>query len=626
MACSLLFSSFSSEKVTEEMPIRRYYQMTDSLRRGWHSWDTRSMFTQLYLPEAFSVKVSLEDEEGREAADLRPGNLRRDAAEVHPGDHTHDNAYSEVDARWHGISVKLRSTATDDRLIMLLTPQPGNGDTGRIRIRPEYCWPYANTITERDRLAIDGVSHFMFSRCDNHARMEGGIVATGLQFHDGYYSCKASQPILVFTGDSLGMDEAERILNDRKQQFDEECARYGKNKELYRAIQSVLGWDTVYDPGEDIVVSPVNRNWNVRWAMVPNFGGFVLFDWDTYFASLMCSCFSRELAYSNAVEVTLSVDKCGFVPKSRSDHSNLTKDCSQPPVGSMAVWNIYRRFGEKWFLELLYPRLLTWNRWWPQARQTDGLLCWGSNPVRQRLGERRTGSTNHAVLESGLDNSTMYDEVKINKETWQLDYQDVGLTSLYVMDCDYLAMIARELGLKKDARELERRADFFRQNIQRFWCEEDGMFYNRNVETGEFSRHTSATNFYVLQAKAAKPEQARRIVEEHLRNEKEFWGEWVIPMTPKTEPGYKDQSYWRGRIWGPTNFLVYLGLRNYPDASVRKELVEKSARLLLKGWQENGYIFENWNAITGEGFAPSNSDCFYHWGALLGYMSLMEEE
>ena len=342
------------------------------------------------------------------------------------------------------------------------------------------------------------------------------------------------------------------------------------------------------------------------------------------FASFMFSKVSRELAYSNVVELTKSVDQCGFVPKSRSDHNSLTSDCSQPPVGSMAVWNIYSQFKEKWLLELLYLRLLTWNRWWPEARQTDGLLCWGSDLKRIRLGERGTGSTNHAIFESGLDNSSMYDGVKINPETGQLNLQDVGLTSMYVMDCEHLALIANELGYRKDARELRKRAKFFRKNIQRFWCEEDGMFYNINTETGEFNRRTSATNFYVLLADAATKEQSRRIVEEHLRNENEFWGEWVIPMSPRNDPAFQQQDYWRGRIWGPTNFLVYLGLRNYPDESVRKAFIDKSVRLMLKGWNEKGYIYENWNAITGDGGDRGSCDTFYHWGALLGFMALLD--
>ena len=610
-----------------EMPVRHYYRMLDSLKTGWNTWDTRSMFTQLYLPEAFSIKVALVDSKGEVASDLRAGNPRRDAAYVHPRDHIWDNSYSEVDATWHGVSVKLRSASDGDRLVMLLTPLEDHADAGgRLRIDPEYAWPNANEITGRDRLELDGKSGFIFTTRDRHVSMEGGIEAEGLEFLDGSYYCDPSSPVLVYAGGKTSFEEAGKLLDERKRAFEEECASYGGNGELYKAIHSILGWDTIYDPSDDIVVTPVSRNWNLRWSMVPDYGGYVLFDWDTYFASFMCSRVSRKLAYSNAIELTMSVDKCGFVPKSRSDHGSLTADCSQPPVGSLAAWNIYKRFGEKWFLEILYPRLLTWNRWWIEARQTDGLLCWGSNEKRIRLGERGTGSTNHGILESGLDNSSMYDDVRIDPETGQLNLQDVGLTSMYVMDCEYLSQIARELGHRRDARELRKRARTFRKNIRRFWCEEDGMFYNIRTEDGEFNRHTSATNFYVLLAKAATPAQAKRIVEEHLLNENEFWGEWVVPMSPKNDQAYQQQDYWRGRIWGPTNFLTYLGLKNYPDDSVRKALVEKSARLMLLGWNEKGYIYENWNAITGEGGDRSSCDTFYHWGALLGFMSLLEAE
>ena len=626
LICSVMPVAGSMTRRDDLAPVRNYYRMLDSLKTGWNTWDTRSMFTQLYLPEAFSVKLALVDAGGMVADDLRAGNDRKDAAYVHPYDHMVDNSYSEVDATWHGVSVKLRSTSEGDRLIMLVTPTEANTEAkGRIRIKPEYAWPNANHITGRDRLKLDEVSAFHFETRDRHVNMDGGILGAGLSLNEDCYYCSAGSPILVYTGEPITIDEAEKILARKKRIFEEDiCASYGKNKELYRAIHSILSWDTIFDPADDIVVTPVSRNWNLRWSMVKDYGGYVLFDWDTYFASFMFSKVSRELAYSNVVELTRSVDQCGFVPKSRSDHNSLTADCSQPPVGSLAVWNIYKQFKEKWLLELLYPRLLTWNRWWPEARQTDGLLCWGSNLKRIRLGERYTGSTNSAILESGLDNSSMYDGVKINPETGQLNLQDVGLTSMYVMDCEYLALIARELGHRKDARELRRRAKTFRKNIQRFWCEEDGMFYNIDTETGEFNRHTSATNFYVMLAGAATKEQERRIVEGHLMNEEEFWGEWVIPMSPKNDPAFHQQDYWRGRIWGPTNFLVYLGLRHYPDDSVRKAFIDKSVKLMLKGWDENGYIYENWNAITGEGGDRSNCDTFYHWGALMGFMALLD--
>ena len=74
---------------------------------------------------------------GNEVNDLRVGNKRdhaqgfdpawqKDAAYVHPWNHTYDGTYSEVDATWHGVSVKLRCAAEKDTLVMLVTPLEGN--------------------------------------------------------------------------------------------------------------------------------------------------------------------------------------------------------------------------------------------------------------------------------------------------------------------------------------------------------------------------------------------------------------------------------------------------------------------------------------------------------------------
>jgi putative isomerase len=49
----------------------------------------------------------------------------------------------------------------------------------------------------------------------------------------------------------------------------------------------------------------------------------------------------------------------------------------------------------------------------------------------------------------------------------------------------------------------------------------------------------------------------------------------------------------------------------------------KSFDLFLKEWSEKGH--ENYNAITGTGDDVTNSDRFYHWGALLGYIEYIEQ-
>ena len=126
-------------------------------------------------------------------------------------------------------------------------------------------------------------------------------------------------------------------------------------------------------------------------------------------------------------------------------------------------------------------------------------------------------------------------------------------------------------------------------------------------------------------AHAASPEQAHAMIEKHLLNPNEFEGEWVIPAIARDDPGFKDQNYWRGRFWGPMNYLVYLGLSEYDDAKVRREFAQKSYSLFLKERSENGRVHENYNALLGTGDDVKNSDRFYHWGALLGYVEYLEE-
>jgi neutral trehalase len=218
----------------------------------------------------------------------------------------------------------------------------------------------------------------------------------------------------------------------------------------------------------------------------------------------------------------------------------------------------------------------------------------------------------------------MYDGTFYNKETHLLEYADVGMTSLYIADCDALAEIAEALGKTAEAKELRDRAAKYRARLATLWDEKAGMFLNKDLHTGKVNTRLSPTNFYPMLAKAATPEQARSMIE-HLLDRNEFWGQWIIPSIERKDPAFKDQNYWRGRVWGPMNYLVYLGLKNYPYPRARKEFAQKSYELFVKEWREKGHVHENYNAITGTGDDVTSSDRFYHWGALLGYVEYMEQ-
>jgi len=217
----------------------------------------------------------------------------------------------------------------------------------------------------------------------------------------------------------------------------------------------------------------------------------------------------------------------------------------------------------------------------------------------------------------------MYDGVPYDAQAHVIELADVGLMSFYIADCQALAEIAQLLGHAADARELSQRATTYRQSLARLWHEPTGLYLNQRTDTGEFSQRLSPTHFYPLLTKLPTLQQATRMMN-HFYNPAEFWGEWILPSIARNDPGFADNEYWRGRIWAPMNFLVYMGLQHYDLPQVRQDLAAKSLALLLHEWNTEGHVHENYNALTGDGDDVNSSDIYYHWGALLGFMALLE--
>lgn len=605
---------------------RKYEEMQRSVARGWNTWDTRSVLRHVLLPYGVAVDINLATADGRRMERFFIGDRTKGSAQMRPGAHAYDGYYTDITALWNGLGLRVESAADSLSNVIVITPQAGNAKGGKVIVSIRELWQRAND------LSVSG-NRFHIRTIADSLHMEGETLGEHVETRDGEIVLSADRPVIINCGVSLTAEQAQERVNKHRENFiAANKKKYGDCYDVYNAMQNVLGWDNIYDPTIHRVITPVSRIWNVGWSNSPDLGGFVLFCWDTYFAAMMLSTDSKELAYANAVEITRGVTEQGFVPNFYTESNYKSRDRSQPPVGTLAAWNIYQKYRDKWFLELLYDDFLKWNRWWDANRKTDGLLCWGSSPfepVTYRYWELvGVNETYGGALESGLDNSHMYDDIPFDKQKHQQMLNDVGLNSLYIMDCNLLARIAEELGQRKDAEELRRRGEEYAGNLSRLWSEADAFYYNLRTDTRTFSRRTSPTNFYPLLAHAPSDAQAEAMLLKHLLNPDEFWGEWVIPATPRNDPAFSDNTYWRGRIWAPLNFLVYMGLRNYDTPvinDIRRQFSMKSKNLLLRSWLSNGYVFENYNATTGEGDDVTNSDKFYHWGALLGFIDLMEQ-
>lgn len=600
----------------------QYQALQQCLGVGWNHWNTRNLLAQVRLPEGLSISLILKDE--RTGDYLRRALMTRtEEPQVTVMEHSYDGSFSEMEVVWRNIRLHVLTGTDKEDLVMLVTPS-GNTNA-KIIIRPEIIWGKGGLLTrvidnfETTLPKSEIAAFFPDNRIDIF--MDGDAVSDNFEnFDSNVYVATANLPITVSTGKKRTIEEIKHIIGRNKQHLADTKEKYGEYKDVYDAIQTALAWNTIYDSHHNRIITPVSRIWNDQR------GGYILFCWDNYFVANMFALDNKNLAYANIIETTRIVDKIGFVPNNNGAN-DISRDRSQPPVGSLVVKMIYDKYQDKWFLEEVYERLLIWNRWWMKNRDWDGYLCWGSTPYEgwNRSVYNANGKI-CAMWESGLDNSPMYDDVPFIEERNMLALADVGLMSLYIADCKALAEIAEILGRSQEKEELLLRAQKYTVTLQSLWNEEKGIYLNKHLDSGKFSERLSPTNFYPMLAGVPSESQVRRMMDEHLLNPSEFWGEYVIPSISRDDSGYKDMHYWRGRIWGPMNYLVYLGMRNYALLPERRALIDKSKKLFLKEWKAKRHIYENYNADLGVGDDDLRSDNFYHWGALLGFIGMIEDQ
>ena len=204
----------------------------------------------------------------------------------------------------------------------------------------------------------------------------------------------------------------------------------------------------------------------------------------------------------------------------------------------------------------------------------------------------------------------------------QLEY--AGLNGLLVADSLVLATIARLLEREEDARRLEERADALMERIDAvLWNEERGTYLNRHW-SGAFEPTLSLTHFYPLLGGGVDPERAAHMLEQYLLSSEHYWTPYVVPNVPRSEASFEQQAYWRGRVWGPTNFLVSEACRRVGRHDIAARIAQNSLQLLLVPWRERGAVCENFNALEGRGRGDNRNDPFYTWGALLAYLSVQQ--
>jgi len=594
-----------------------YEELKRRTNRGWNTWNTRNILSYSHLPEGFTISLCIK--EFSRANMLREslvGRYENDNETIFPDARSYDGSCTRLNLKYADLELDVRTTVFEDEQYIIVTPLKTGRRVPAMSIEACLLWEKEGSLFRENGVigGICGGRRFeIFTTGEKTALPYSAALSPGI-------SVLLNKPFVISTK-PCSLAEAEALYAAAKEKLDRENNRCGDHSEAYTAMKTCLAWDTVYEPEHDRVCSPVSRIWNANW------GGYVLFDWDTYFAALMASAESKELAQLNAIAITDEITESGFIPNFGAAYDNKSRDRTEPIVGAFTCLEIYKKYPEKWFCERVFPSLLRWNRWVEEHRMTkEGYLCWGSDPfepVNDAYFELQdVDNLQGAAFESGMDNSPMYDDMVFDPVTHRMQLADVGFMGLYILDCRCMAELAKIVGQEELIPEFDARCTIVEQALMTMWDEDFGLFLNKNLVTGELSRRISPTNFYALHAESVTETQKRRMMDEHFYNPEEFWGDHIIPTIARNDPAFPEHGYWRGRVWAPTNYLAYIAMK---AAGLQKEcddLARKSEELILKEWRLYGHVHENYSAVDGLGCGMHSSDKFYHWGGLLAYIAL----
>jgi putative isomerase len=341
--------------------------------------------------------------------------------------------------------------------------------------------------------------------------------------------------------------------------------------------------------------------------LVPSGPYYQLFDWDMYFMGVArsedgASPEPLEGSIEDFLEfVGKNADDAGYVPREIAPDGLWALPEMCKPFLAQAAYRASLSAGSVDWLRPWYKPLAETLAFWENTRRApDGFFLWFNG------------------VESGVDNNP----AAVDRPAEVTE--GVDLQCYLYREYRAMALLAAKLGHPEDAKRYARKADELRERVRDgMWSETEGMFLNIDARTGKPIHIKTWTDFVPLWAGIATSGQAKRMIEEHLLNPKEFWAPHGIRTLSPDEPLYDPvHGYWRGPVWVISSYLLMHGLMNYGYSEQARELAKKTEDLLARDLETTGGMNECYNPDNGRPLAGGH---FVSWD-LLGEHIVEEAE
>ena len=358
--------------------------------------------------------------------------------------------------------------------------------------------------------------------------------------------------------------------------------------------------------------------------------------WDSAFHSIALLHVDSELAKQEIRCLMQGAQPDGFIPHmilwEKGTHEEALREVQpiwladpfftatiQPPVVARAVQRIYDVTHDADFVREVLPPIRRFFRWLKAVRDPDddalvaliqpdesGL---DASPKYDALMGIAPESTEETLPQLQRSMQRLYDAyVPYRSEPARIPaldvftWEDVMVNAIYADGLRCLAKLTAVAGDPgREAEEFSARAERVRHALEtKCWDEDAGVFWDLAGWAEKPARTLTFTCLFPLILEDLDPRKAKRLVDEHLLNEKEFWLPYPIPSVAASErafdPGWRAKTTWRGPTWMNVNWYLYWGLRAHGRGDIASHIVERSIAMI-----ERSGIREFYDPRTGEG-------------------------
>jgi putative isomerase len=280
---------------------------------------------------------------------------------------------------------------------------------------------------------------------------------------------------------------------------------------------------------------------------------------------------------------------------------------TKAPLAAWAVYEVFRKTGDKDFVAKMLPQLLRYHKWWYTERDynKNGLCEYGSTD----------GTRIAAAWESGMDNAVRFDSSKLIKTSataWSLNQESVDLNSYLFAEKMFLIDLLKATNQNELVRQFEEEAADLKIKIQEhFYDVETGYFYDINTNNQSKIKVIGPEAWTCLWAVTASKEQAQEVARK-IMSPKHFNSLVPFPTLSVSHPKFDpDNGYWRGPVWLDQAYFALVGMNTYgytEEANRLKEKIFQNAEGLL---EPQVALRENYDPRNGKGLNAKH----FSWSA-----------